>query len=198
MPRRPTPGPAWTPISSVLCFNTAEGRKNNVATPTSWKDIAQARLQGQDRDAASGLVRHRLSHRRGLDADHGREGSLGVHGQAARQHRGLHAFGLGALRAGRQGRAHGRHRASTCAARARRPRARRSSIVLPKEGAGWELEATSIVKGTKNLDARQEGRRLGRHQGRERALLEVLRDRRRAEREEHAAELSGRPPSRRW
>ena len=63
-------------------------------------------------------------------------------------------------------------------------------IVLPKEGAGWELEATAIVKGTKNLDARQEGRRLGRQQGRERALLEVLRDRRRAEREEHAAELS--------
>ena len=26
-------------------------------------------------------------------------------------------------------------------------------IVLPKEGAGWELEATAIVKGTKNLEA---------------------------------------------
>ena len=25
-------------------------------------------------------------------------------------------------------------------------------IVLPKAGAGWELEATSIVKGTKNLE----------------------------------------------
>jgi iron(III) transport system substrate-binding protein len=25
-------------------------------------------------------------------------------------------------------------------------------IVLPKEGAGWELEATAIVKGTKNLE----------------------------------------------
>jgi iron(III) transport system substrate-binding protein len=26
-------------------------------------------------------------------------------------------------------------------------------IVLPKEGAGWDMEATSIVKGTRNLDA---------------------------------------------
>ena len=33
---------------------------------------------------------------------------------------------------------------------------------MPKEGAGWEMEATAIVKGTKNLDARQEDRRLGR------------------------------------
>jgi iron(III) transport system substrate-binding protein len=26
-------------------------------------------------------------------------------------------------------------------------------LVLPKEGSGWELEATAIVKGTKNLEA---------------------------------------------
>jgi iron(III) transport system substrate-binding protein len=26
-------------------------------------------------------------------------------------------------------------------------------IVIPKEGVGWEMEATAIVKGTKNLDA---------------------------------------------
>ena len=26
-------------------------------------------------------------------------------------------------------------------------------IVIPSEGAGWDMEATSIVKGTKNLDA---------------------------------------------
>ena len=25
--------------------------------------------------------------------------------------------------------------------------------MLPKEGTGWEMEATAIVKGTKNLDA---------------------------------------------
>ena len=26
-------------------------------------------------------------------------------------------------------------------------------LILPKEGAGWDMEATSIVKGTKNLAA---------------------------------------------
>lgn len=29
------------------------------------------------------------------------------------------------------------------------------AIVFPKEGLGWDLEATAIVKGTKNLDAAQ-------------------------------------------
>ncbi len=63
-------------------------------------------------------------------------------------------------------------------------------VVLPKEGAGWELEATSIVKGTKNLELAKKVADWGASKRRERALLEVLRDRRRAEREEHAAELS--------
>ena len=35
-------------------------------------------------------------------------------------------------------------------------------MIVPKEGSGWEMEATAIVKGTKNLDDRQEARRLGR------------------------------------
>ncbi len=42
----------------------------------------QARVQGQDRDAASGLVGHGLPQGRGLAADHGRAGRLGLHGQA--------------------------------------------------------------------------------------------------------------------
>src|SRR5204863_929000 len=28
-------------------------------------------------------------------------------------------------------------------------------LILPSEGAGWEMEATAIVKGTKNLEAAQ-------------------------------------------
>ena len=43
-----------------------------------------------------------------LDADLGRRASLGIHGQAAREHRPLHPFRLEAVPAGRQRRVHGR------------------------------------------------------------------------------------------
>src|SRR2546423_5461738 len=41
--RDAAPPYTWTGMDaylSVLCFNTVEGKKNNVATPTSWLDIA--------------------------------------------------------------------------------------------------------------------------------------------------------------
>ena len=34
-------------------------------------------------------------------------------------------------------------------------------VISPVEGIGWDMEASGIVKGTKKLDARQEGCRLG-------------------------------------
>ena len=45
----------------------------------------------------------------------------------------------------------GRHRLRHARRAREEPRARRSSIMLPSEGAGWDMEATGIVKGTKNL-----------------------------------------------
>ena len=54
----------WTGMDAylgVICFNTAEGRKAGVKPPTVVEGPADARLQGQARDAASGFVRHRLS-----------------------------------------------------------------------------------------------------------------------------------------
>ena len=104
----------WTGMDAylgVICFNTAEAGKANIKAPTSWKDLHQARIQGQAGDAASGFVRHRLSDGRRLAADDGRSGSLEVHGRAAREHRRLYPFRFGALRAGGQGRARRRHRA---------------------------------------------------------------------------------------
>ena len=64
-------------------------------------------------------------------------------------------------------------------------------VIIPAEGTGWEMEASGIVKGTKNLEAGQEGRRLGRDQGCERALLQDLCGRGDARRREVSAELSG-------
>ena len=77
---------AWTGMDAylgVICFNTAEAGKANIKAPTTWKDLHQARIQGQARDAASGVVRHRLSDGRRLAADDGRGRRLEVHGRAA-------------------------------------------------------------------------------------------------------------------
>src|SRR3954469_11266011 len=48
--RDSTPPYTWTGMDaylSVLCFNTVEGKKNNVATPTSWLDIAKPEYKGK-------------------------------------------------------------------------------------------------------------------------------------------------------
>src|SRR5882672_9110086 len=48
--RDPTPPYTWTGMDaylSVLCFNTVEGKKNNVALPTSWLDIAKPEYKGK-------------------------------------------------------------------------------------------------------------------------------------------------------
>ncbi len=77
--------PAWTGMDAwlaVVCYNTAEGAKDEGDGARELGGPDQARVQGPDRDAASGVFRHRLSGDRGLAADHGRGKGLGVHGQA--------------------------------------------------------------------------------------------------------------------
>ena len=80
--------------------------------PAQARDLAgpdQAGLQGQDRDAEPGVVRHRLPRRDRVAADHGRAERLEVHGRAAREHRAVHALGQQAVRAGGQRRVPDRH-----------------------------------------------------------------------------------------
>ena len=63
-------------------------------------------------------------------------------------------------------------------------------IILPKESTGWELEATAIVKGTKNLELAKKVADWGASKARERSSIRRLCHRRRPEGSEHAAELS--------
>jgi sulfatase maturation enzyme AslB (radical SAM superfamily) len=64
-------------------------------------------LQGPDRDAAPGLVGHRLLRRVGLAADVGRGRGLEVHGRLARKHCAVHTLWLQALQHGLQWRVRG-------------------------------------------------------------------------------------------
>ncbi len=96
----------WTGMDAwlaVMCFNTIEGGKKNMPKPAAWADLTNPVYKDSDRDAQPGLLGYRLPGGLRLAADHGREGRLGVHGQAAPEHRGLHPFGLRAVRAGGQG-----------------------------------------------------------------------------------------------
>ena len=104
----------WTGMDAylgVICFNTAEAGKAGVERAEVLEGPARPEIQGQAGDAASGVLRHRLPDGRRLAADDGRGRRLEVHGRPAREHGRLYPFRLGALRAGRQGRARRRHRA---------------------------------------------------------------------------------------
>ena len=52
-------------------------------------------------------------------------------------------------------------------------------IVLPKEGAGWDMEATGIVKGTKNLELAKKVADWGASKGASELYSKILRARRR-------------------
>ena len=86
------------------------GKKNKKPKPASWADLTKPEYKDSivmPNPASSGTgyltVAAWLQH-------HGRGGGLEVHGRAAPEHRAVHPFRLGALRAGRQGRAPDRHR----------------------------------------------------------------------------------------
>ena len=68
-------------------------RRGAEAEPAEARDVEgpdEARVQGQDRHAESGIVGHRLPRRQRLDPDVGRGRGLEVHGRAAREHRAVY------------------------------------------------------------------------------------------------------------
>ena len=59
--------PRWVGMDvygAAICFNTVEAQKQNLPKPDDVEGPDQARLQGQDRDAESGVVGHGLPRRR--------------------------------------------------------------------------------------------------------------------------------------
>ena len=137
----------------------------------------QSRLQGLDRDAQSGLVGNGLPGGLRVDPDHGRKGGLGIHGQAAPEHRRVYALGFGALRAGGQGRARDRHRFRH--ARRQGKDRRRADRHHPGQGRrALGHGSHGDREGDQEPGRGAEARRFCRQQGRLRALRQVLRDRR--------------------
>ena len=128
------------------------GRKAEAAQAHVVAGPDQARVRRQDRHAEPGLVGHRLPGRQRLAADLRRREGLGLHGRPAQEHRLVHALGPKPCNLAASGEfpigVSFDYRAAKLKADGAPVEA-----VFPSEGLGWEVEATAIVKGTKNLEA---------------------------------------------
>ena len=153
--RDATPPYTWTGMDaflSVLCFNTAEGKKVNLATPTSWQDITKPEYKGKivmPHPASSGTGyltiaawMQLMGEKQAWEFMDKLHDNIAVYTHSGsapcvQAAKGERMAGIGFDMRGAREKTQGAP----------------IDIVLPKEGAGWELEATSIVKGTKNLEA---------------------------------------------
>ena len=157
--------PTWTGMDaylSVVCFNTAEAAKDKIAAPVSWKDLTKPEFKGKlvmPHPASSGTgyltvaawiqVMGEAEAWKFMDALHENMAVYTHSGSApcVQAAKGERLAGIGFDMRGASEKTKGAP----------------IEIILPKEGSGWDMEATGIVKGTKTSRDRQEGRRLGRH-----------------------------------
>ena len=147
--------PKWVGMdvwSSAICFNTAEATKKNLPKPTSWADLTNPVYKGQitmPNPAASGTGYLMVSGWiqmmgedkawKYMDALHQNIGIYSQSGSKPCRQAGAGEFALGMSF---------EYRAN----KTKRDGAP-IDIVLPKEGLGWDMEATGIIKTSKKQDA---------------------------------------------
>ncbi len=147
----------WTGMDaylSVVCFNTKEAEKAKAPAPKSWKDLTNPAYKGQivmPNPASSGTgyltiaawlqVMGEKAGWEYMDALHQNIAVYTHSGSApcVQAATGERLMGIGFDMRGATEKTKGAP----------------IDLILPSEGAGWEMEATAIVKGTKNMDAAQ-------------------------------------------
>lgn len=145
--------PTWVGMDAylgVICFNTAEAKKINVSAPTSWKDVLDPALRGRvvmPHPASSGTgyltvaawlqVMGEEEGWKFMDALHENIGVYTHSGSApcVQAAKGERTVGIALDMRGASEKSKGAP----------------IEVIAPKEGVGWEMEATSIVKGTQHL-----------------------------------------------
>ena len=136
-------------FAAAICFNTVEAEKQKLPKPTSWQDLTKPEYAGKivmPNPASSGTGFLDVSAWLQIFGE-----GLGLHGRPAQEHRLVHALGLQALQPGRLGRVPDRRSTTAPPEAEGRRRAGRSRVPVGRPGLG--VEATAIVKGTKNLEA---------------------------------------------
>lgn len=153
---RDTSGPyTWTGMDAflaVVCFNTAEAAKEKVAAPTSWADLTKPEFKGKlvmPHPASSGTGYLKVAAWLQIMGEQGGWAFMDklhdniavyTHSGSApcvQAAKGERMVGIGFDMRGAREKTQGAP----------------IDLILPKEGAGWDMEATAIVKGTKNLAA---------------------------------------------
>ena len=147
--------PAWVGMDvwgATICFNTVEAQKQNLPRPTSWADLTKPVYAGKivmPNPASSGTGYldvsawlQMMGEQKGwayMDALHQNIGQYTHSGSKPCKMAATGEFPIGisfeyrAVKSKKEGAP--------------------IDIVLPSEGLGWDVEATAIMKGTKNLEA---------------------------------------------
>jgi len=147
--------PSWTGMDAwvaAVCYNTVEGKKNNVPQPSSWKDLLKPVYKGHvimpnPNSSGTGFL-DVSSWLQIFGKDAGWAYMDGLHKNISRYtHSGSKPCKLAASGETTVG--------ISFAFRGARSKAKGAplEIVIPTEGIGWEMEATGIIKGTKKLAA---------------------------------------------
>ncbi len=149
--RDPTEPYTWTGMDAylgVVCFNTVEGK--GIPTPTSWKDLLNPGLKGKivmPHPASSGtgylMVAGWLQ---SMGEVEGWKFMDGLHENIGAY---LHSGSAPCVQAARGERTVGL--ALDMRGASEKTKGAPIEVVIPKEGVGWEMEASAIVKGSKNL-----------------------------------------------
>jgi iron(III) transport system substrate-binding protein len=145
----------WTGMDaflSVVCFNKPEGEKRKATAPASWADLTKPEFKDQvvmPHPASSGTgyltvaawiqIMGEKAAWEFMDKLHQNIAVYTHSGSApcVQAAKGERMVGIGFDMRGAREKTNGAP----------------IDLVLPKEGAGWDMEAAAIVKGTKSLDA---------------------------------------------
>ena len=148
---------AWTGMDAwlaVICYNTVEGPKKNISKPASWADLVKSEYKDQivmPNPASSGTgymmvftwlqIMGEKAAWEYMDKLHQ---NIAVY---------LHSGSAPCVQSARGERVIGI--AFDMRGASEKSKGAPIDLVVPKEGTGWDMEATAIVKGTKNLAAAQ-------------------------------------------
>lgn len=145
----------WTGMDAwlaVVCYNTAEGAKGNKPKPASWMDLAKPDYKGQvvmPHPASSGTGYLAIAawlqvmgEQKGWEFMDKLHDNIAVYTHSGsapcvQAAKGERLIGIGFDMRGASEKTKGAP----------------IDLIVPSEGIGWDMEATAIVKGTKNLDA---------------------------------------------